>query len=115
MAHELEVPDRVVLIAFGVTSHRLQVVGMGHESSKTSEIIIASVLRIEIACSLATMLPAGGFDQPVNGIIDVIGRRVVYHIGRKPRQGCIPDVGNVSRWIVSVAQVLHNLWIGEEL
>ena len=111
-----KLPTRIVFIAFGVVAHGLQVVWVCDEVGKTGEVIIASVLRIEVVRRLADVLAAGGFDQPVDGVVGVVADRLdLLAVVEDRLQRGVFDAGDVSRRVVGVAQVLHDCRIGEEL
>ena len=63
---------------------------------------------IRVAADLPQVLAAGGFDQPVDGVVDVVVARLdplVAEVDRLLR--VILDVGDVARRVVGVAQVLQ--------
>jgi hypothetical protein len=83
---------------------------------KAGEVIVASVLWIEIVSGLPAVLASAGFDQPVDGVIGVVADRLDLLAVVEDRKQCsVFDAGDVSRRVVGVAQVLHDCWIGEEL
>ncbi len=64
--------------------------------------------RVRLAAGLPQMLAAGGFDQPVDGVVGVLGARLDALVAEEDGLvRVVADVDNVARRIVSVVQVLQ--------
>ena len=61
---------------------------------KPGEVIIASVLWIEVVRGLPDVLTACGFDQTIDGVVDVVADRLDLFVVVEDRlQRCVFDAG----------------------
>ena len=65
-------------------------------------------VRNRRAADLPQVLAARGFDQPVDGVVGVVGARLDALVAEVDGLlGVVADVGDVARRVVGVVQVLH--------
>ena len=72
--------------------------------------------RIRLAVDLAQMLAAGGLDQPVDGVVGIVGARLdalVAEVDRLLR--VVVDMRDVAHRVVGVGQVLQPFAAPERL
>ena len=107
MDQPLEVANRVVFIQLGIAPHRLAVVRVGETDPKG---VVPRRLRL---ISLTDMFASGGFDEAIDGIVDIIRMRLdnaVVEINRL--LGVVLDMADVAGWVVGVAEVLQDRIVG---
>ena len=107
MLHRQEVADGVVDVALEIVPHRVAVAGSVESVWKRLK-ASGAVGESGCAADLPQVLAARRFDQPVDGVVGVVGARLDALVAEVDRLlGVVADVGDVAGRVVGVVQVLH--------
>lgn len=97
----LEIADLVILVPFGVPAHGLAVLWM---YKLHTELVVPGGFRLS---GLPDMLTTLSHDQSIDRVIDVvIVRRDDLIVEENGLLGIVPNVRDVTGWVVGVPQVL---------